>query len=220
MNNTKPELPAEVSQLIEEEANDYVEETRGRKGRVETYIAGATSYAIKAHKSETYSALLKTEIKHLNTVIETLKAQQGGIVRETIEDILFKSGKLYQEECTYLADIILQDCPNAFQVLRERSEKLMRTMQDIVKLADRGIFPHLPVENMGAQMCIEIDKVAREALNAWNGNPKKEGEVVADLGTCKECGTRQATTDYNGHQYYVCNPCSNRLNREFDNEYK
>jgi hypothetical protein len=65
----------------------------------------------------------------------------------------------------------------------------------------------------------EMIAIAREALNQPANGQKKEGEAD-DLGTCKECGTRKATTDYNGHQYYVCDPCSNRLNREFDNEYK
>jgi hypothetical protein len=46
-NNTQ--LPAEVVLHIEEEANNYVEQTRGRQGRVETYIAGATEYATKLH---------------------------------------------------------------------------------------------------------------------------------------------------------------------------
>lgn len=63
---------------------------------------------------------------------------------------------------------------------------------------------------------------SEKVLAAWESNTPAGGEkeAIADLGTCKECGTRKATIDYNGHQYYVCDPCNNRLNREFDNEYK
>lgn len=50
--------------------------------------------------------------------------------------------------------------------------------------------------------------------------PVKPQAPLPELGVCQECGTRKATTDYNGHQYYVCEPCDNRLNKEFDEEYK
>ena len=39
-------------------------------------------------------------------------------------------------------------------------------------------------------------------------------------GKCKKCETRFATTDYNGHGYFVCEKCDDRLNYEFDNEYR
>lgn len=65
-----------------------------------------------------------------------------------------------------------------YSALKERAEKMEAALQAIVKLADRGIFPDLAVESMGAQMCIEIDKVAREAL-AWKEGEKEEGKPCA-----------------------------------------
>lgn len=35
--------------------------------------------------------------------------------------------------------------------------------------------------------------------------------------TCLECKKKRATHDYNGHKHYVCEPCNDSLNREFDN---
>lgn len=40
---------------------------------------------------------------------------------------------------------------------------------------------------------------------------------LPNYGTCLECKKKQATHDYNGHGYYVCESCNNCLNREFDN---
>jgi hypothetical protein len=99
---------------------------------------------------------------------------------------------------------ILDESSNAYQELKKKGDKMAEALKEILKQRDY----------------YSVIELADKALNAWNGNgQKKEGEA-ANLGTCKECGTRKATTDYNGHQYYVCDPCSKRLNREFDNEYK
>lgn len=62
-------------------------------------------------------------------------------------------------------------------------------------------------------------KIARKALEQWKGKEAEPKEQQPDLGTCVECGIRKAVADYNGHQYHVCDPCNNRLNREFDKEY-
>lgn len=59
--SNKTQLSEEVIQSIEEAANDYVEETRGRQGRVETYIAGATEYATKLHQVEQEREDIKKE---------------------------------------------------------------------------------------------------------------------------------------------------------------
>jgi transposase-like protein len=39
---------------------------------------------------------------------------------------------------------------------------------------------------------------------------------LPNYGTCLECKKRRATHDYNGHKHYVCEPCNDRLNREFN----
>jgi hypothetical protein len=41
--------------------------------------------------------------------------------------------------------------------LNNRLTNLETALREIQAKAKRGIFPHLPVETMGAQMCIEID---------------------------------------------------------------
>lgn len=41
-----------------------------------------------------------------------------------------------------------------------------------------------------------------------------------NYGDCKECKREKATKDYNGNKYYVCDPCYESLNREFDEEYR
>ncbi len=41
---------------------------------------------------------------------------------------------------------------------------LVEALRKIKEKADSGIFPHLPVETVGAAMCIEIDKICDAAL--------------------------------------------------------
>jgi hypothetical protein len=123
--------------------------------------------------------------------LSTLKAQQGGWVKASdrlpglikpvkwrADGIEMKAKALWymvhDTNSEYLSNCEwLDENPNHYQELKDRSEKLMRVVQGIVKLANGGIFPH---ESRGAQMCIEIYKAANEALNGDNGNPKKEGE--------------------------------------------
>lgn len=61
-----------------------------------------------------------------------------------------------------------------------------------------------------------------QRLNSQSNSPVKgeDQEVKSDLGVCKRCNREPATTDYNGHGYYVCDHCNNHLNDEFDEEYK
>lgn len=39
----------------------------------------------------------------------------------------------------------------------------IRVLREVQQLARRGIFPHLPVEVVGAQMCIDIDKLIQDS---------------------------------------------------------
>ena len=72
MSNTQ--LTDEALQSIEEAANNYVEETRGRSGRVETYIAGATEYAIKLNQAQQTIKVLEYDNKQLKGELEGYKA--------------------------------------------------------------------------------------------------------------------------------------------------
>lgn len=44
-----------------------------------------------------------------------------------------------------------------WQAAEARAARYEKALREIQAKAKRGIFPHLPVETMGAQMCIEID---------------------------------------------------------------
>ena len=59
--------------------------------------------------------------------------------------------------------------------LKAKCERYEQLLQAVHQKAKDGIFPHLPVETMGAQKCVEIDAVLNEALSAREG--EKEDEV-------------------------------------------
>lgn len=54
----------------------------------------------------------------------------------------------------------------------EKAQVLVEALKEVQAKAKRGIFPHLPVETMGAQMCIEIDNYINEKLASYK---EKEG---------------------------------------------
>lgn len=64
--------------------------------------------------------------------------------------------------------------------LHNENMLLRMALEDIKDKAASGIFPHLPVETMGAQMCIEIEKIASEVLK-----PKQKTNGQQDTGTNK-----------------------------------
>lgn len=88
-NTQLPQLPVEVMQSIEEAANDYVEETRGRQGRVETYIAGATVYATKLYQVEQENKTLNEHIETGKRYIEALIAK-GKVSRDLLDEVFRK----------------------------------------------------------------------------------------------------------------------------------
>lgn len=51
-----------------------------------------------------------------------------------------------------------------WQAAEQRAERYEKALKEIRAKAKRGIFPHLPVETMGAQMCIEIDQHITDLL--------------------------------------------------------
>lgn len=48
---------------------------------------------------------------------------------------------------------------------------------------------------------------------------KDEKIETPEFGICQECNNRPATADYNGHGFYVCDPCYERLTKYFEEEY-
>lgn len=64
------------------------------------------------------------------------------------------------------------------QQLKERAQRLADALKEVQTMAKQGIFPHLPIETKGAQMCIEIDKYVAERLSEYNQSKGgKEGKV-------------------------------------------
>lgn len=117
--------------------------------------------------------------------LSTLKAQQGGAIRENIENILFKSGKLYQEECTWLADIILQECPNTYQELKERYDNIAKEHSDLnlALAAMLNGYQNLSAYQKGwftvSKDLIEVyTKMVLEYDNPGNCKGQKEGDGV------------------------------------------
>lgn len=45
-----------------------------------------------------------------------------------------------------------------WQEAEQKADRYEKALKEIQAKAKNGIFPHLPVETMGAQMCIEIDR--------------------------------------------------------------
>lgn len=58
----------------------------------------------------------------------------------------------------------LKDTPVAISEAEQRAERYEKALKAAQVKAKQGIFPHLPVETMGAQMCTEIDQLVTEAL--------------------------------------------------------
>lgn len=60
--------------------------------------------------------------------------------------------------------------------LKEKAEAYEKALKIIKEQAENGIFPHLPVETVGAAMCININNLATEVLLSFNSstNNKKE----------------------------------------------
>ena len=69
----------------------------------------------------------------------------------------------------------------------------------------------LPLPMLGIIIQMPRKWRIRGLINRWR---------LPNYGTCLECKRSRATHDYNGHQHYVCEPCYDSLNREFDEEYR
>jgi hypothetical protein len=73
-------------------------------------------------------------------------------------------------------DLILAELEQRFlkycyenAALQAKCERYESLLQAVLQKAKEGIFPHLPVETMGAQKCIEIDAMLNEAISAGEG---------------------------------------------------
>lgn len=54
--------------------------------------------------------------------------------------------------------------------LKAKVERYENALKDVQAKAKRGIFPHLPVETMGSQMCIEINQYVTDLLTPKTGS--------------------------------------------------
>lgn len=80
----------------------------------------------------------------------------------------------------------------ALQAKCDRYEKLLHTVHQMAKA---GIFPHLPVETMGAQKCIEIDAVLTKALSAGEGGNLGVPDQARSRDKLRSDGDRRQCTD-------------------------
>lgn len=60
-----------------------------------------------------------------------------------------------------------------WQAAEQRAERYEKALKEVQAKAKRGIFPHLPVEVMGAQMCIEIDQYVTDLLTPKTGSDER-----------------------------------------------
>jgi hypothetical protein len=98
-----------------------------------------------------------------------------------------------QEVITWLDGVVssvqegASDWENDCKALQAKCDRYEALLRGVHKKAKEGIFPHLPVETMGAQKCIEIDKVLTEALSAGEGDEKEKkpewwtGKTINDM---------------------------------------
>lgn len=56
-----------------------------------------------------------------------------------------------------------------WQQSEQRAARYEKALKEIQAKVNKGIFPHLPVETMGAQMCIEIDQYITDLLTPKQG---------------------------------------------------
>ncbi len=106
-----------------------------------------------------------------------------------------------------------------YQQLKERSDKMEAGLKEIAESS----CDYESTNWAKALHSPECRACKAKEILAWKGKevkPEKPIEPTLDLGICKECKTRPAVIDYNGHQHFVCKLCDDSLNRAFDNEYQ
>jgi hypothetical protein len=81
-----------------------------------------------------------------------------------------------------------------FAALQAKCNRYESLLQTVHQKAKEGIFPHLPVETMGAQKCIEIDAMLNEAISAGEG--EKENKPEGWPHVCHVCGKQDCESDH------------------------
>lgn len=85
-------------------------------------------------------------------------------------------------------------CMKERAALQAKCERYKALFQAVHQKAKEGIFPHLPVETMGAQKCVEIDAVLNEALSAGEGEKGNLPEGWPHA--CHVCGKQDCESDH------------------------
>lgn len=161
---------------------------------------------------------MSTENKPM-TPQERIKADaeaHAKIVEERLKGRNVEYGRMVSQVHGYISGYIA-----GATAVHERAQLLVKTLKQVeyhLLLAKNK-----PNSTDYKGLVEHLSKAVTEAIEQWKGKEVEptphQPEPQPDLGTCVECGTRKAVSDYNSHQYYVCDPCNNRLNREFDKEY-
>jgi hypothetical protein len=218
MENSK--LPGEVKKKIRHSAHRATdaEEARLKQKNIDYgrmishlggftvgHIAGAIEWAEKWWEVYEENGRMAMKVTELWEENENLKKQLN---HYELFEINIKAGMPENEASFQSGYTCGHDV--AEDKLKKESERLKAALNKII-----NVYPSVTGAN-------RMRDIAAEAL----ASKGKEGEKkivigeAPDLGDCKECKTAKAEHDYNGHQYYVCNTCFDRLSREFEDEYQ
>jgi len=123
---------------------------------------------------------------------------------QQIARLLNESGcKFYSNNALEIKQYIeIQELGYKIDELQAKFDRYQSLLQVVHQKAKEGIFPHLPVETMGAQKCVEIDAVLNEAISAGDRICPNCNKIFnADRhGHCRECGSDEYTNQLNNGQ--------------------
>lgn len=123
----------------------------------------------------------------------TYTLQEVRAIKKKAKDDGYKKGwnacKQYDAQMEQFDHKELQKIKNDYAVLQAKCERYHSLLQVVHQKAKDGIFPHLPIETLGAQKCIEIDAMLNEALPAGEGDNFTEAEAEF----MKECNIHLLT---------------------------
>lgn len=146
-----PELKKQISQEAQSSAANfhYYPGSEVYEDMESAYETGATKYALKWQEAEQKIKELTQWKKEASWLLDPLLEWGQGrkdipLGNDITKEIL-RRAKLFTEG-------------------EQKAERYEKALFEIQFKATSAIFPHLPVETVGAQMCIEIEQLATRAL--------------------------------------------------------
>jgi FtsZ-binding cell division protein ZapB len=124
-NNTNPELPVEVVEEIEADANRYVLKNKHFGEGSAAYIAGATSYATKLHQRDETIKILEYDNSRLKGELEGYKEAYDEVVKDRY--------RLSQEN-----DEVMKN----YNKLKEQSTGWRPLLEEFISMHETGLLPN------------------------------------------------------------------------------